>query len=231
MKKALVILASGFVFLSCENSNQTSFEDVQKQIEKSTSKFIQSNPEEAISSLQFIILKENRYYIDEDEARKAGINEKILKKLKIDISDVNNALDEREKFIIENKQNIKEYEIELIDFQKLNIDSLKQKYHSDNNSITRMSGDLSTSDQYPRTATVFNPNYTKVEFRGQRKTAIISFHTFGASSSLGGWQYKDGTGSFSIPITREISLYSNNDNLRLSYKITDPEGGTCGLHS
>ena len=227
MKNLLIVILSGFLLLSCESSRQDSLEDIQKEIEKSTSKFIQSNSDEVINSLKFVILKENRYYLNEIGAQKANTDEKILKKLQTDISDVNKALDDREKFILEKKKDIREYEIELIDFQKLNIDSLKQQYHNKNNSVSTISGDLSTTGQSERIITVFNPNYTKVSFRGQGRTAIISFHTFGASSTFGGWQYKDGTGSFATPITREISLYTNNDNLRLSYRISDPEGGIC----
>lgn len=228
MKNLLTVILSGFLLLSCENTRQNSLEDIQKDVERSTSKFIQMNSDEVINSLKFVMLKENRYYLDEVSARKVKTDEKILKKLKNDISDINKALDEREKFIRENKRNIREYEIELMDFQKLNIDSIKHEYHNKNNAISAISGDLSTTSQSERIITVFNPSYSKVSFRGQGRTAIISFHTFGASSTFGGWQYKDGTGSFATPITREISLYTNKDNLRLSYRTSDPEGGICG---
>lgn len=228
MKNLLIVLVSGLLLLSCEDSRNNSLEDFQKEVQRNTSKFIQSNPEEAINSLKYVILKEDRYYLDETNARKANTNEKIIEKLKKDISDVNKALDERAKFIQENKKNIKEYQLELIDFQKIDLDSLKKAYYNKNNSISSISGDLSTTSQNQRIITVYNPSYTKVTFRGQGRTALISFHTFGASSTFGGWQYKDGTGSFATPITRDISLYTNNDDLRLSYKTSDPEGGICG---
>ena len=137
-------------------------------------------------------------------------------------------MDERAKFLKENEKNIKEYQLELIDFQRIDLDSLKKAYYNKNNSISSISGDLSTTGQSQRIITVYNSSYTKVTFRGQGRTALISFHTFGASNTFGGWQDKDGTGSFATPITREISLYTNNDNLRLSHQASDPEGGICG---
>lgn len=175
MKNLLIVILSGFLLLSCESSRQDSLEDIQKEIEKSTSKFIQSNPDEVINSLKFVILKENRYYLDEIGAQRANTDEKILKKLQTDISDVNKALDDREKFILEKKKDIREYEIELIDFQKLNIDSLKQQYHNKNNSVSTISGDLSTTGQSERIITVFNPSFTKVSFRGQGRTILAYY--------------------------------------------------------
>ena len=142
MKNLKIIILSGFLLLSCENTSQNSLEDIQKNIERSTSKFIQKNSDEVINTLKFVVLKENRYYLDEVSARKAKTDEKILQKLKSDISDVNKALDEREKFIGENKKNIGEYEMELMDFQKFNIDSIKHEYHNKNNAISAISGDL-----------------------------------------------------------------------------------------
>ena len=41
MKNLLIVILSGFLLLSCESSRQDSLEDIQKEIEKSTSKFIQ----------------------------------------------------------------------------------------------------------------------------------------------------------------------------------------------
>lgn len=104
MKNLLIVILSGFLLLSCESSRQDSLEDIQKEIEKSTSKFIQSNSDEVINSLKFVILKENRYYLDEIGAQRANTDEKILKKLQTDISDVNKALDDREKFILEKRR-------------------------------------------------------------------------------------------------------------------------------
>ena len=145
MKNLLIILVGSLLLLSCEDSRNNSVEDFQKEVERSTSKFIQSNPEDAINSLKYVILKDNRYYLDEANARKANTNEKIMEKLKKDISNVNKALDERAKFIQENKKNIKKYQIELMDFQKIDLDSLKKLYHNKTNSISSISGDLSTT--------------------------------------------------------------------------------------
>lgn len=147
MKNVKIIILSGFLLLSCENTRKHSLEDLQKNIERSTSKFVQTNSDEVINSLKFVVLKENRYYLDEVSARQAKTDEKILQKLKSDISDVNKALDEREKFIRENMKNMGEYEIELMDFQKVNMDSIKYEYHHKNNPVSAISGDLFTTGQ------------------------------------------------------------------------------------
>lgn len=229
MKKIMYVLL-GMLFLSCTEPAHESVEDIENEISKNTAMLVQSNPENAINSLKFVILRDNRYYLDEEGAKRNKIEPKIINKLKQDLLDVNKALDEREKFLQQSKGTIREYEIKLMDFQKMDVDSLKKEYKKSSmlRSATVVSGDLSTSSQSERIITVYNPDNTKAIFTAQGRTAIVPFHTFGASSTFGGWQYKDGTGSFSTPITREISLYTNKDNLRLSYRTSDPKGGICG---
>lgn len=229
MKKLLFTLSFSVLF-ACSESMPNSEEDIRNDIAKSTERLVQKESDDAIQSLRYIMLRDNRYYLDEEGARKGQISNEIISRVKKDLLDVNKALQEREEFLQKNRQNIRAYDIELIDFQKIDIDSLKVEYSKRKTamSASALSGYLSTTGQSERIITVYNPDNTKAVFTAYGRTAIISFHTFGASSTFGGWQYKDVTGSFAAPVTREISLYTNKDNLRLSYRTSDPKGGVCG---
>ena len=188
MKKIMYVLL-GMLFLSCTEPAHESVEDIENEISKNTAMLVQSNPENAINSLKFVILRDNRYYLDEEGAKRNKIEPKIINKLKQDLLDVNKALDEREKFLQQSKGTIREYEIKLMDFQKMDVDSLKKEYKKSSmlRSATVVSGDLSTSSQSERIITVYNPDNTKAIFTAQGRTAIVSFHTLGASSTFGGW--------------------------------------------
>lgn len=232
MKHLFLTLITGlFISTSCSNSSENTSEEIQETLKKRQKEFVTSNSEKAIESLKYIILRNNRYYLDEQRIQKDKVDDLIIKQLREDIYNVNKALQEREEYLKKNKNNIQSYELNLMDFQKQDIDSLKQEYknsHSYNYNRNNITGDISTTSQSERTTTIHNPRYNKVSFTARGRTAIFSFHTFGASSTFGGWQYKDGSASFASNVTREISLYSNNDNLRLSYRTSDPEGGDCG---
>lgn len=107
--------------------------------------------------------------MDEEGAKRNKIEPKIINKLKQDLLDVNKALDEREKFLQQSKGTIREYEIKLMDFQKMDVDSLKKEYKKSSmlRSATVVSGDLSTSSQSERIITVYNPDNTKAIFTAQ----------------------------------------------------------------
>lgn len=239
MKRLLPICLILSLFYSCASVDDTIKESkLDDKLLESYSESIQRKQEDQLEVLKFVYLENDRYKFDKEAAINADLNSDAISQVEKSINDTNKEIELFEKEVLNERMNNKRLNIEIqkdfIDFQKINIDSIKGNYKNFKDIQTTSSyfpgeqehygQDISTDSTYPRKSSVKNVRSSYVGFESMGKAAPVSSHKYRAQSSFGRVLYAIRTGSAYTTTKNEFKLYTSGDKLFLEFSCSDPNG-------